>query len=89
MPTAFFAKWHNGDGPNLASYAEYDAVPGQCQAATIFETPREGLSKHASGHTDPHSALGIATLGGLLAAKATMEKHNLKGSLFFTGEPAE
>ena len=89
MPTAFFAKWDNGDGPNLASYAEYDAVPGQCQAATVFETPRKGLSKHASGHTDPHSALGIAALGGLLAAKASMEKHNLKGSLVFTGEPAE
>ena len=89
MPTAFSAEWNNGSGPNLATYAEYDAVPGQCQAATTFQSPRKGLSKHASGHTDPHSALGISSLGGLLAIKTTMEKHNLRGKLSFTGEPAE
>ena len=89
MPTAFSAAWHNGSGPNLATYAEYDAVPGQCQAATTFQSPRQGFSKHASGHTDPHSALGISALGGLLATKAAMEKHNLEGTLHFTGEPAE
>ncbi len=89
MPTAFYAEWDNGNGPNLATYAEYDAVPGQCQAATTYKSPREGLSQHASGHTDPHSALGISALGGLLATKATMEKHNIKGKLCFTGEPAE
>ncbi|MDG2354770.1 MAG: amidohydrolase [Paracoccaceae bacterium] len=89
MPTAFHAEWGNGNGPNLATYAEYDAVPGQCQAATTYQSPRENLSQHASGHTDPHSALGISALGGLLATKATMEKHNIKGTLCFTGEPAE
>ncbi len=89
MPTAFSAEWSNGPGPKLATYAEYDAVPGQCQAATTFKAPREGLSQHASGHTDPHSALGISTLGGLLATKFAMEKHKLKGKLRFTGEPAE
>ncbi len=89
MPTAFYAEWQNGHGPSLATYAEYDAVPGQCQAATTYESPRKGLSRHASGHTDPHSALGISTLGGLLATKAAMEKHDIQGKLCFTGEPAE
>ena len=67
-------------GPVIGAYAEYDAVPGNCQAATTRKMPREGLSKHAAGHTDPHSALGIGALGGLLAAKAAMEKHDIKGS---------
>ncbi len=89
MPTAFYAHWSNGEGPSVATYAEYDAVPGNCQAATTTEQPRQGLSVHAAGHTDPHSALGMSALGGLLAAKAVMQKHDIKGTLRFTGEPAE
>ncbi|WP_408008369.1 amidohydrolase [Pseudalkalibacillus sp. A8] len=89
MPTAFCATWSNGDGPVIGGYAEYDAVPGNCQAADTVERPRNGLSKYAGGHTDPHSALGISSLGGFLAAKNTMEKYNIKGKLKFFGEPAE
>lgn len=89
MPTAFCATWENGDGPVIGGYAEYDAVPGNCQAADTIEAPRDGLSKYAGGHTDPHSALGVGSFGGFLAAKAVMEKHNIKGKLKFFGEPAE
>jgi len=90
MPTAFCATWSNGEGgPTIGGYAEYDAVPGNCQAADVEQKPRPGLSKHAGGHTDPHSALGIGALGGFLAAKATMEKFNIPGTLKFFGEPAE
>ena len=87
MPTAFCAEWTNGSGPTLASYAEYDAVPGQCQAAVPYKIPRKGLSEYASGHTDPHSALGISTLGGILATKALMEKYNIPGRLFSQVNP--
>ncbi|MEJ6396502.1 amidohydrolase [Yoonia sp. 208BN28-4] len=89
MPTAFYAEWSNGDGPVIGMYAEYDAVPGNCQAAATHRAPRDGLGYQAGGHTDPHSGLGIAGLGGLLATKAAMEKHGIKGGLRFTGEPAE
>jgi len=89
MPTAFCASWSNGDGPTVGLYAEYDAVPGNCQAAETTRKPRAGLGYQAAGHTDPHSALGVAALGGLLATKAAMEKNNIKGGLQFTGEPAE
>src|SRR5690348_17492301 len=76
MPTAFCARYNRGrGGPVIGAYAEYDAVPGNCQAASTRKMPRKGLSKHAAGHTDPHSALGIGALGGVLAAKAAMEKH--------------
>lgn len=89
MPTAFCAEWHNAAGPVVGMYAEYDGIPGNCQAAVPYQAPREGLNVHAGGHTDPHSGLGIGALGGLLATKAAMEKHGIKGGLRFTGEPAE
>ena len=89
MPTAFRAEWSNGKGPRILAYAEYDAVPGNCQAASTRREPRAGLSPHAPGHTDPHSALGISSLGGALAAKAVMERRGLTGTLVFFGEPAE
>jgi aminobenzoyl-glutamate utilization protein B len=89
MPTAFAAEWSNGAGPAIGMYAEYDAVPGNCQAAATERRPREGLGYQAGGHTDPHSGLGIAGLGGLLATKAAMERFGIKGTLRFTGEPAE
>ena len=88
MPTAFRASFGKGK-PVVASYAEYDAVPGNSQDPVPFEKPRDGVHKQAAGHTDPHSALGLGSLGGLLATKAAMEKHELSGTLVFFGEPAE
>ena len=93
MPTAFCAEWRNevgsGEMPIIGLYAEYDAVPGNCQAASTRREPREGLGFQAGGHTDPHSGLGMSGLGGLLATKAAMEKHGIRGGLRFMGEPAE
>jgi aminobenzoyl-glutamate utilization protein B len=88
MPTAFVATWGE-EGPVLGSFAEYDAVPGFSQQPVPYRAPREGLHTWAPGHTDPHSALGVAALTGVLAAKHAMEKHNLKGTLRLFGEPAE
>lgn len=89
MPTAFSATWRGGDGPVILAYAEYDAVPGNCQAARPEPGPRTGLSRFAPGHTDPHSALGIGGLGAILAAKHAMERNGIGGTLRFMGEPAE
>ena len=88
MPTAFLATFGEG-GPVLGSYAEYDAVPENSQEPVPYRAPRQGLHPWAAGHTDPHSALGVAGLTGVLAAKAAMEKHRLGGTLRFFGEPAE
>ena len=89
MPTAFSATWSNGKGPAIMAYAEYDAVPGNCQVADTYRAPRKGLSRFAGGHTDPHSALGMGSLVGALAAKAAMEKNAITGTIRFMGEPAE
>ncbi len=45
MPTAFCAHWTNkagmsGQAPTIGMYAEYDAVPGNCQAAVTSRQPR-------------------------------------------------
>jgi aminobenzoyl-glutamate utilization protein B len=92
MPTAFCARWRNPDsagGPTLLTYAEYDAVPGNCQAATTRREPRAGLSELAPGHTDPHSALGMATLAGVLSTQQAMAECGIPGELVYMGEPAE
>lgn len=89
MPTAFSATWDHSAGPTLLAYGEYDAVPGNCQAADTVERPRDGLSRFAAGHTDPHSGLGVATLAGVLATKRAMEKHGIGGRIRYMGEPAE
>lgn len=88
MPTAFRARWGDG-GPVLGAYAEYDAVPGNSQEPVPFRKPREGVHPWAAGHTDPHSALGVGALAGVLATKHAMERHRLPGTLTFFGEPAE
>src|SRR5262249_20612026 len=88
MPTAFVATWGERS-PVLGAYAEYDAVPGNSQQPVPYQAPREGLHPWAAGHTDPHSMLGVAGLTGVLGAKAAMEKHRLRGTLRFYGEPAE
>ncbi|GIW04286.1 MAG: hypothetical protein KatS3mg059_0906 [Thermomicrobiales bacterium] len=88
MPTAFVARWGEGK-PVIGSYAEYDAVPGNSQQPVPYPAPREGVHPWAAGHTDPHSMLGVGALAGILGAKAAMERHGLKGTLVFFGEPAE
>ena len=88
MPTAFCARFGTGR-PVIATYAEYDAVPGNSQDPVPYEKPRDGIHRYAAGHTDPHSALGLGALAGLLAAKEAMQMHALEGTLVLFGEPAE
>jgi aminobenzoyl-glutamate utilization protein B len=88
MPTAFVASYGEGS-PVLGAYAEYDAVPGSSQQPVPFRAPREGLHPWAAGHTDPHSMLGVGSLAGVLAVKHTMDRHGLRGTIRFFGEPAE
>ncbi len=88
MPTAFVATWGKG-GPVLASFAEYDAVPGNAQAVVPRRAPRDGVHPYAAGHTDPHSVLGTAALAAILAAKAAMAGNGIAGTLKLFGEPAE
>jgi aminobenzoyl-glutamate utilization protein B len=85
MPTAFVASYGQGQ-PVIALLAEYDALPGMSQKVTAT---REPVLADAPGHACGHSGLGTGTLGAVLAAKAAMEKHELKGTIRLYGTPAE
>lgn len=90
MPTAFCATFTNGEGgPVIGAYAEYDAVPGTSQDPVPYKKPRDGVHRYAAGHTDPHSALGMGSLTGVLAAKEAMVRHGIAGTIKYFGEPAE
>ena len=88
MPTAFVATWGSGE-PVLASFSEYDAVPGNSQQVVPYKAPRAGVHPYAAGHTDPHSMLGTSALTAILGARAAMQEHGIPGTLKLFGEPAE
>ncbi len=85
MPTAFVAEYGSGK-PVIGILAEYDALPGLSQKVTPFQEP---LEKDAPGHGCGHSGLGSGALGAVLATKAAMEVHQIKGTLRLYGTPAE
>ena len=85
MPTAYEATWGK-EKPVLSTYCEYDAVPSAWQDQVPY---RSADNPYRSGHTDPHSALGVGALIGAVATKHAMKKHGLKGSIKVFGTPAE
>lgn len=85
MPTAFVASYGSGK-PVIGLLAEYDALPGLSQK---MSPTREPVMADAPGHGCGHSGLGTGTLGAVLAVKAAMQKHNLKGTVRLYGTPAE
>jgi aminobenzoyl-glutamate utilization protein B len=85
MPTAYLATWGKGK-PVITTYTEYDAVPEASQEPL---THRETENPWQAGHTDPHSALGVAAASGAHAVKHAMEVHSLKGTIKIFGAPGE
>jgi aminobenzoyl-glutamate utilization protein B len=85
MPTAFVAEFGSGE-PVVALLAEYDALPGLSNAAEPTQRPDP---RQAAGHGCGHNLFGAAITGAAIAAKASMEKHGLKGTLRVYGCPAE
>lgn len=85
MPTSYLATWGSGK-PVIATYTEYDAVPGMAQDPVPYKSAE---NPYQAGHTDPHSALGVAAAVGAHATKHAMEVHGLKGTLKVFGACAE
>ncbi|MGI6344731.1 MAG: amidohydrolase [Bacillota bacterium] len=85
MPSAFVASFGSGH-PVIAILGEYDALPGISQQAHYQKQP---LHEGAAGHGCGHNLLGVAALGGAIAAKEAMVKHNLQGTVRYYGCPAE
>ena len=85
MPTAFVASYGSGR-PIIGILAEYDALPGMSQK---LSSRREAVTKGGAGHACGHSGLGAAAVGAALAVKASLEKHNISGTIRLYGTPAE
>ncbi len=86
MPTAFMATYGKGK-PVLATYAEYDATPGNSQRQNVpYPDP---IVPHAPGFEDKHNMLGTSAVAGAVAVKVAMKKHDLKGRIVVFGTPAE
>ncbi len=87
MPTAFVAKWVNGDGPVIGILAEYDALPDIGNAPVPLKQSRS--DGHAHGHGCGHNLFGAGSVGAAIALKRTMDKYHIKGTIKLFGTPAE
>jgi aminobenzoyl-glutamate utilization protein B len=86
MPTAFVARFRNGDGPVIAILAEFDALPGLSQRA---EPGRAPIAGQDAGHGCGHHVFGAASIAAAQAVKAWMVANDVKGEVRVYGSPAE
>ncbi len=88
LPTAFRAEFgtrHPGQGPTIGLLAEYDALPGQGNAAV----PRRASDGKAAGHACGHNLIAPTNIGAAIAARYAMERLGLDGRIVVLGTPAE
>lgn len=86
MPTAFVARWRQGDGPVIGILAEYDALPGITQDRSPERAP---LDHEAAGHACGHHLFGAGSVAAAAATKAWMERSGQPGEIRVYGTPAE
>jgi aminobenzoyl-glutamate utilization protein B len=85
MPSAFVASFGSGR-PRIAVMCEYDATPGEIQAAVPFPNAEPGRT---SGFTDLHNGIGVASAAAAVAIAKSKTAHGLPGSVVALGTPAE
>ncbi len=85
MPSAFVASFGSGS-PRIAVMCEYDATPGEIQAAVPFPQAQKG---RMAGFTDLHNGIGVASAAAAVAIARSMAAHGLPGSVVALGTPAE
>ena len=79
IPTAWMARWNNGDGPIIALGSDVDCIPKASQYPGIaFHKPMvEGAPGHGEGH---NSGLPVIITSALVLQQQ-MKKNNLTGTL--------
>ena len=86
LPTAFRAEYGgSGTGPAIGLLAEYDALPGQGNAAV----PQRAPNGKAAGHACGHNLIGPTDVGAAIAARYALERIGLDGRIVVLGTPAE
>ncbi|ASV31879.1 amidohydrolase [Maribacter cobaltidurans] len=79
IPTAWFAKWSNGEGPVIALGSDVDCIPKASQYPGVaYHKP---IVDGAPGHGEGHNAGNPLNIMSALAVKEIMEKENIGGTL--------
>ncbi len=85
IPTAFVASWGLG-GPVVGVMGEYDALMGVSQKKAPTRDP---IVVGGNGHGCGHNIHGASGMAGAIAARYSMERNGVKGTIRFFGTPAE
>lgn len=79
IPTSWFAKWSNGEGPVIALGSDVDCIPKASQYPGVaYHKP---IVDGAPGHGEGHNAGIPLNIMSALAVKEIMEKENIGGTL--------
>ncbi len=79
IPTAWFAKWSNGEGPVIALGSDVDCIPKASQYPGVaYHKP---IVEGAPGHGEGHNAGIPMNISAALAVKKIMERENISGTL--------
>jgi aminobenzoyl-glutamate utilization protein B len=87
MPPAWMATWGSGK-PVIGVHCEADALPNCSQTPGITEE-KPLIAGGAPGHEEGHNTNMAVMIGGAVAARKTMERENIKGTLKLYFAPAE
>ena len=79
IPTAWFAKWSNGNGPVIALGSDIDCIPKASQFPGVaYHKP---MVEGAPGHGEGHNSGVPVIITAALAVKKLMIQKNIKGTL--------
>lgn len=79
IPTAWFAKWSNGEGPTIALGSDVDCIPKASQYPGVaYHKP---IVEGAPGHGEGHNSGIPLNITSALAVKKIMERENIGGTL--------
>lgn len=79
IPTAWMARWNNGDGPVIALGSDIDCIPKASQKpGVVYKDPIvEGAPGHGEGHNSGQAVIIIAAI----IVKDLMIKNHIPGTL--------
>ncbi|EAR01631.1 amidohydrolase [Maribacter sp. HTCC2170] len=79
IPTAWFAKWSNGEGPVIALGSDVDCIPKASQYPGVaYHKP---IIEGAPGHGEGHNSGIPLNISAVLAVKQIMELEQIGGTL--------
>uniref|UniRef100_UPI004048BEAE amidohydrolase n=1 Tax=Roseivirga sp. TaxID=1964215 RepID=UPI004048BEAE len=79
IPTAWFARWSQGDGPTIALGSDVDNIPKASQYPGVaYHKP---MVEGAPGHGEGHNAGIPLNITAALAVKQIMEREGIQGTL--------